>query len=66
MENENLVKKVCAQLVETIGLGIMIYGFLAASNDSTKGIIVIIAGIGINATGIFLKDKFKKDNDDRR
>ncbi|MFW5606107.1 MAG: hypothetical protein ACOCMY_00095 [Campylobacter hyointestinalis] len=60
-ETDNIVKKICVQLIETIGLGIMIFGFLAISNDSTKGIIAIIAGIGINATGIFLKNKFKKE-----
>ncbi|CUU84483.1 hypothetical protein [Campylobacter hyointestinalis] len=61
MDTKNIVKKICVQLIETIGLGIMIFGFLAISNDSTKGIIAIIAGIGINATGIFLKNKFTKD-----
>lgn len=59
MSEDNIVKKVCAELIKTIGLGIMLYGFLAISNDTTKGIIAIIAGISINALGIVLKDKLK-------
>ena len=61
--SENIVKKVCAESVITIGLGVMLYGFLTISQDTANGLAAIVAGIALNAAGIFLKEKFSRKDE---